>query len=56
MEFHKVQLEKTSEWPVENDCVDLVISNCVVNLVTDKAELMRGVYRVLRQGGSVYEN
>ena len=34
--------------------VDLVISNCVVNLATDKLSVLRGVHNVLRNGGEFY--
>jgi arsenite methyltransferase len=37
--------------PVEDESVDVVISNCVINLVPDKAAVYREVARVLRPGG-----
>jgi arsenite methyltransferase len=37
--------------PVEDESVDVVISNCVVNLAPDKAKVFREAYRVLRPGG-----
>ncbi len=37
--------------PVEDDTVDVVISNCVVNLSTDKAKVYKEVFRVLKPGG-----
>ncbi len=37
--------------PVERDTVDVVISNCVLNLVPDKAAAFAEIYRVLRPGG-----
>ncbi len=39
--------------PVEDASVDAVISNCVINLVPDKARVYREVARVLRPGGRV---
>jgi len=39
--------------PVDSDSVDVVISNCVINLVPDKAAVYREVARVLRPGGRV---
>jgi SAM-dependent methyltransferase len=39
--------------PVEDASVDVVISNCVINLVPDKAAVYREVARVLRPGGRV---
>jgi arsenite methyltransferase len=37
--------------PVEDDQVDLIISNCVINLAPDKANVFREMFRVLRPGG-----
>jgi arsenite methyltransferase len=39
--------------PVANGEVDVVISNCVINLSPDKAQVFRDIYRVLRSGGRV---
>lgn len=37
--------------PVADASVDVVISNCVLNLSTDKPRVLREAYRVLRPGG-----
>ena len=37
--------------PLPDDSVDVVISNCVVNLSPDKAQVYRDMYRVLKPGG-----
>jgi SAM-dependent methyltransferase len=37
--------------PVDNDSVDAVISNCVINLSTDKEQVFKEMYRVLKKGG-----
>ncbi len=37
--------------PLPDGCVDVVISNCVVNLSADKARVLGEVFRVLRPGG-----
>ncbi len=48
VEFRLGELEHL---PVANDTVDVILSNCVVNLVPDKAQVFREAYRVLRTGG-----
>ena len=37
--------------PVADNSVDVVISNCVINLSPDKQQVLRDVYRVLKPGG-----
>ena len=37
--------------PLPDDAVDVVISNCVINLSADKGKVLREVARVLRPGG-----
>ncbi|MDH4193367.1 MAG: methyltransferase domain-containing protein [Nitrospirota bacterium] len=37
--------------PVGDDQVDLIISNCVINLAPDKKKVFREMFRVLRPGG-----
>ena len=49
VEFRKGDIEK--DMPVENGTVDLVISNCVINLTTDKTDAFKQVYRILKRGG-----
>lgn len=37
--------------PLPDQAVDVVISNCVINLAADKGQVLREAYRVLRPGG-----
>jgi len=37
--------------PIEDNTVDVIISNCVINLVPDKEKAFREAFRVLRPGG-----
>src|SRR5215210_1659878 len=48
VEFLKGEIE---DIPLPNECVDVVISNCVINLSTEKERVIREAYRVLKSGG-----
>ena len=48
VEFRRGEIEKL---PVENTSVDVVISNCVINLSPDKKKVFEETFRVLRSGG-----
>lgn len=48
VEFHLATIDKL---PLANNTVDCVISNCVINLATDKAAVFREIARVLKPGG-----
>ena len=39
--------------PLPNSSVDVIISNCVVNLSTDKAQVFNESFRVLKEGGRI---
>ncbi|MCX5657979.1 MAG: arsenite methyltransferase [Candidatus Omnitrophica bacterium] len=48
VEFRLGEIEKL---PVENSSVDVIISNCVINLSPDKQSVFNESYRVLKSGG-----
>jgi arsenite methyltransferase len=48
VEFRKGEIESL---PVDDGSVDVVISNCVLNLVPDKDQAFREIHRVLKSGG-----
>lgn len=48
VEFRQGDIE---ELPVENDSIDVIISNCVINLAPDKSKVFRESFRVLKPGG-----
>lgn len=45
------RLGEIEHLPVSDTSVDVIISNCVINLSPDKAQVFRDAYRVLRPGG-----
>jgi arsenite methyltransferase len=45
------RLGEIEKLPVEDDIVDVILSNCVINLSTDKPSVFREAYRVLKTGG-----
>lgn len=50
VEFRKGDLE---ELPLPPDVVDVIISNCVINLTADKGRVLDEAFRVLKPGGRI---
>jgi SAM-dependent methyltransferase len=48
VEFRQGDIEKM---PVTSNAADVIVSNCVLNLVPDKDAVFREIYRVLKPGG-----
>jgi SAM-dependent methyltransferase len=48
VEFLKGEIENI---PLPDSSVDVIISNCVINLSADKSRVLKEAYRVLRPGG-----
>jgi len=48
VEFRQGDIEKM---PVTSNIADVVVSNCVLNLVPNKNEVFKEIYRVLKPGG-----
>lgn len=48
VEFRLGELEHL---PIGDNTADVILSNCVINLVPDKAQVFREAFRVLRPGG-----
>jgi len=48
VEFLKGEIEKI---PLPDNSVDVIISNCVINLSADKGRVLREAFRVLKPGG-----
>ena len=45
------QLGEIERLPLTNNCVDVIISNCVINLSTEKSLVFQEAFRVLKPGG-----
>jgi arsenite methyltransferase len=44
------RLGEIEQLPVQSDTVDVVVSNCVLNLVPDKKEALSETFRILKKG------
>ncbi len=51
VEFRKGFID---DMPVDNGSVDVIISNCVINLAPDKSAVFKDAFRILRPGGRMY--
>jgi len=49
VEFRKGDIE--AQIPVDDNSVDAVISNCVINLTTNKTDAFKEIHRILKSGG-----
>ena len=47
------RLGEIEHLPVGDNTADLVISNCVINLSTDKQQVYNDIYRILKVGGRI---
>ncbi|MFM1895226.1 MAG: hypothetical protein RLZZ385_300 [Pseudomonadota bacterium] len=52
--FLKGYIEQLDQLELEPGSFDVIVSNCVVNLSTDKEAVLRGVQRLLKPGGEFY--
>ncbi|KXS46509.1 MAG: ArsR family transcriptional regulator [Methanohalophilus sp. T328-1] len=55
-EFDNVEFKQgdIESLPVETGSIDVIISNCVINLAPDKSKVFREAYRVLKNDGRMY--
>lgn len=53
MENVEFRLGEIEHLPVSDNSVDVILSNCVINLSPDKPQVFREAFRVLRSGGKL---
>ena len=54
IEFKQGYIEDLAALGIEDQSVDVVISNCVINLSPDKEKVFKEIWRVLKPGGELY--
>ncbi|XP_013410494.1 arsenite methyltransferase isoform X2 [Lingula anatina] len=52
--FVQGYIEKLLELGIPEGTFDIIVSNCVVNLSTDKKAVLQGAYSLLKEGGELY--
>lgn len=52
--FLEGNIERLEDLNLEDESFDLIISNCVINLATDKQAVLDQVFKLLRPGGEMY--
>ena len=54
VDFRKGYIEDLASLCIADNSIDLVISNCVINLSPDKERVFTEIFRVLKPGGELY--
>jgi len=54
VEFKQGYMEDLASAGIADNSIDLVVSNCVINLSPDKKQVLTEILRVLKPGGEIY--
>jgi arsenite methyltransferase len=54
VEFQKGNIEKLDELDIKESSLDLIISNCVINLSTNKYKVLDDCFKLLKNGAEMY--
>jgi len=54
VDFKKGKIEDLATAGIADNSIDLVVSNCVINLSADKKQVLSEILRVLKPGGEIY--
>ena len=54
VEFHQAYIEDLSTAGIADNSIDVVVSNCVINLSPNKEKVFKEILRVLKPGGELY--
>ncbi len=54
VEFVQGYIENLAAAGIADNSIDVVVSNCVVNLSPDKQQVLSEIFRVLKPGGEIY--
>lgn len=54
VEFRKGFIEDLKGVGIEDSSIDLIVSNCVINLCPNKEKVLSECFRVLKEGGELY--
>ncbi|MEM6748519.1 MAG: methyltransferase domain-containing protein [Pseudomonadota bacterium] len=52
--FIEGNIERLEDLDLEPGSFDVIVSNCVINLVQDKGAVFRGAHKLLKPGGEIY--